>query len=529
MKDFGAFDGIARSSSAFRIGERFDQESEIALAGSLTGRMLDAFARLLAGSAIARYLKRETAYRSILSSSFVARLLTALFEALHRPVARVASLIDGSFTGWRRIWAGSRVSDYWRYLYRFETGVVFLALFIPVELYLFQFLPRTVKYLVELGLFVMTGVLFLSALAGRRRFFWTELELPVSAFAVVALLSAVVNGVPLIITIAGIRALLQFYLLYFIVVQASFDRVWLKRLVLGLLGFAVLLALFGLTQKLTGVKTPIMVDIRETTIKGRIISTFANPNNFGGFLLLMLPGAIALFVTRVKAGLRFFAGFAVLAMLPALIFTYSRGAWIGFGAALVILSILLDRRILVGLALAVVALFVLVPNVIDRLAFALSTSYIKTSIEAGRLFYWQKALDIMMTNPLLGVGPGRFGGAVAAVFGAPANALIGLAPNYKLWVDSQIFQVIAELGMLGLAVFFWVPLTFVKNAIAFMKREEDPFWRAYAAGAIASITGILIQGVVVGVWETHQISAFFWLTMAIVMSLAIRVSSGVDA
>mgnify|MGYP005848633665 CR=1 FL=1 len=516
-------DEIAVSSSAFKACERIDATSGAALARSFAGHMLEDIGRVLGGSAIARFFLKGTDYRMVASKSLVVGLIASLYEKARGRISRLTTGSKGLSSRWREVFAGSRVSDYTRFLFRYESGVVFLTVFIPVELFSLQYLPRAVKYSVELVLLLMTTSLFLSALTKRRDLIWTELELPVAALIGVVAISAVVNSVPPVIAVAGLRALLQFYLLYFVVVQADFDLDWLKRFVLGLIGLAIVLALFGLSQKITGVRTPeLLVDVRETTIEGRIISTFANPNNFGGFLLLVLPVAIALVAMRVGPGVRLIAGFGAVAMLPALMFTYSRSAWLGFAAALVVLASMLDRRLLLGLLIAAVAAVAVVPSVIDRVAFGLSSSYMAASAAGGRLLYWSKALEIFAMSPIVGAGPGRFGGAVAAVFGSPVHALVGIAPNYKLWVDSQIFQVLAELGLLGLAAFLWVPATFARNAIAFFSEAEDPFWKAVAAGATASVVGVVAQGTFVGVWETHQIGAFFWLVMAIVMSVAAK-------
>ncbi|MCL4499023.1 MAG: O-antigen ligase family protein [Chloroflexi bacterium] len=522
MNKPNALDDAISTSRIFRVSERINRASEIALANSLTGRALTALGRVASGSAVGRLFTKPTEYRRLLSGSLLATFLTTIFAALRSPAERASAYLSAKTARPREIWAGSRFGDYSRFLFRYEVGVVFLALFIPVELFLFDYIPKTTKYSVELVLLLMTGALFLSAIAKRRELRATELELPVLAFVVIACVSALANGVPLLIALAGVRALLQFYLLYFVVVQAEFDRAKLRKFVLGLLGFALLLTLFGLGQKFAGLKTPTMVDIRETTIGGRIVSTLANPNNFGGFLLFFVPMAVALLIERTDAWVRVFAGAASLLMMVALIFTYSRGAWLGLGAAFIVLAVLLDKRIVLGIAVALAAVFLFVPSVIDRLSFALSSGYIKSSAEAGRLLYWAKAIQIMETNPLFGVGPGRFGGAVAAIFGTPANALVGMAPNYQLWVDSQVFQIMGELGLLGIAAYFWVAVTFARNAIAFAKSELDPFWRAYSIGAVAAIVGIMVQGVFVGVWETQQLAAFFWLTTAIVMSLAVR-------
>ncbi len=521
MERRSRFNEIAASSSSFRACERLNVVTEEAVALSFTGRLLDAAGGFIGGSSIARFFLKGTNYRGMASGSFVVKLIAALFEMARARVSKLAERSKRPASRRRELFANSRVSDYARFFLRYETGVVFLAVFVPIELFLLQYLPRAVKYSVEIVLLLMTLSIFLSALAKRRNFVWTELEMPVAAVAGVAVISAVVNGVPLVIAIAGLRALLQFYLLYFVVVQADFDLDWLRRFVLGLICLAMVLALFGLSQVITGVKTAQpLVDVRETTIEGRIISTFANPNNFGGFLLLVLPVAISLAVSRADPAVRLLSIAGTAAMLPALVFTYSRSAWLGFAAALIVLASILDRRLLLGLLIASVAAVAIVPSAIDRVAFGLSSDYMAASAAGGRLLYWSKALEIFAMSPIVGAGPGRFGGAVAAVFGTPVNALVGIAPNHELWVDSQVFQILAELGLLGLAAFLWVPATFARNAIAFFKGTRDPFWKAVAAGATASVIGVIAQGIFVGVWETHQIGAFFWLIMAIVTSAA---------
>lgn len=530
MQTFKVADIASRSSRTYRFLERLDLASERALADSLTGRLLSLCGRMLKGSALGRWAARGTGYRYAVSSSIVGVFFTRLFLAFRAPALRLSDFLAERFTTWRGYWRGSRVSQYCDFLFRLETGVLFLVLFIPIELYLFRFIPRSTKYLVELVLLTMTAALLWSALRGRRELRLTELELPVAAFAVVGIVSAVANGVPAAIAIAGLRALLQFYLLYFIVVQAGFDREWLKKLILVLMGFAILLALFGLTQIITGIPSgEALVDVRETSIAGRIVSTFENPNNFGGFLLLMLSVAIALALDRTSGSMRAYAILGIAVILLALVLTYSRGAWLGLVVALIVLAILKDQRLLAVMALAVLVVIIAAPSVVDRLAFGFSGGYMQTSSTGGRLLYWRKAIEVMMMNPLLGAGPGRFGGAVAAIFTTPVNALVGFAPNYQLWVDSQVFQILAELGLLGIAAFLWVPVTFARNAVAYIKKETDPFWRSCAAGCIAAVAGILVQGMVVGVWETHQIAAFFWLMMAIVMSLAVTSETGGEA
>ena len=64
-------------------------------------------------------------------------------------------------------------------------------------------------------------------------------------------------------------------------------------------------------------------------IKGRVVSTFENPNVLGEFLILVFPITLALMAAANHSYERFFLFAISLLNGWCLIFTWSRGAWIG--------------------------------------------------------------------------------------------------------------------------------------------------------------------------------------------------------
>jgi len=167
----------------------------------------------------------------------------------------------------------------------------------------------------------------------------------------------------------------------------------------------------------------------------RAFGTFSQPNPFGGYLISVLPLALALTLFgwrawRAGAGSRagwLVPGAATVLVAAALAMTLSRGAWLGFGvAALVVLS-LWDPRTLraIGL-LAIVAALVsaagianLLPgSVSDRLAnvvqyFGVFDVRTVTPTAANwaiveRMAHWQSGADMFIAHPWTGVGPGNY-------------------------------------------------------------------------------------------------------------------------
>ena len=157
--------------------------------------------------------------------------------------------------------------------------------------------------------------------------------------------------------------------------------------------------------------------------------------------------------------------FVVAALGISLVMSWSRGAWMGFGAAAIVMAIALPRKAHWGVLLVVVLLVgglglystgLLPPSVADRLTGF--TQFVQFEDVRGvgisdasyavyeRLAHWQAALDMFRDDLWTGVGFGDYEPAY------PKYALInwplalGHAHNYYL-------NVAAETGLIGLAAY----------------------------------------------------------------------------
>jgi O-antigen ligase len=166
------------------------------------------------------------------------------------------------------------------------------------------------------------------------------------------------------------------------------------------------------------------------------------------------------------------AAVAPLAMLvPALLLTSSRGAWIAVVAGSAMLALGHGPRVrravltLVGLAAAAFALAIVsVSGDLGRV------------VSENRLRYWEIAWSDFRDNPLLGSGSGSFG-----------NYLLTHDPTapFSRTAHSLYLQSLAELGPLGLMlVLAAVSVPFVALALA---RRRDPLVATAAAGYTAFV------------------------------------------
>ncbi len=235
----------------------------------------------------------------------------------------------------------------------------------------------------------------------------------------------------------------------------------------------------------------------------RAYGTFEQPNPFAGYvgttLALALGVAWGLFTevgTRIRRrgwrrGMAWPEGLALLTtgivcvgMGAALVMSWSRGAWLGFGAALVMMAIALPRRTQWGIMLVIVMLIsfivlyrlgALPPSLTERLTGFVQDVRFEDVRGVGindanyavieRLAHWQAALDMWRYRFWTGVGLGCYEPAY------PDFALInwpiplGHAHNYYL-------NLAAETGLIGLGTYlllwgwvFWQTWRVTRRAV----------------------------------------------------------------
>ncbi|MCD6344941.1 MAG: O-antigen ligase family protein [Anaerolineae bacterium] len=206
----------------------------------------------------------------------------------------------------------------------------------------------------------------------------------------------------------------------------------------------------------------------------RAYGTFEQPNPFGGFLGLvgaLLAGlllAVALDVwqkKRLPPAWVWLMGVAWLVVAGGVYLSWSRGAWLGFGAALLVMGVVLPRRGLWGIVL--LALLVgggiglyhtgrLPAPVASRLTGFLAYTRFEDVRGAAinntnyavleRMAHWQAALEMWRANFWSGVGFGCYEAAYPEYHLLNWPFALGHAHNYYL-------NLLAETGILGLGAY----------------------------------------------------------------------------
>lgn len=248
----------------------------------------------------------------------------------------------------------------------------------------------------------------------------------------------------------------------------------------------------------------------------RAYGTFEQPNPFAGYLALIIPvalGVVSGFKFKVQGSIRtrlltfnfeLLALVALVALLAAVVMSWSRGAWLGVGAGLIVTVIVQSRRaFIVSIIAAFVLTFAILLSSINVIPPAIAERFAGISDYFGvfdvrgvkvddanyaiveRMAHWQAAALMWAENPALGVGIGNYAAAYPR-FALPRwDDALGHAHNYYL-------NIAAETGTIGLLayIFLW--------ASAFWQgwravRTSSGIWKSVAAGLLGMLVALSLH------------------------------------
>ncbi|OGS25107.1 MAG: hypothetical protein A2297_07085 [Elusimicrobia bacterium RIFOXYB2_FULL_48_7] len=190
----------------------------------------------------------------------------------------------------------------------------------------------------------------------------------------------------------------------------------------------------------------------------RPASSFGNPNFFAGYLIILLPLAIAMVLQ--SAGLRKISWLALVFLLIAcLIFNRTRGAWIACAVSLVFMAALLAIKnkkalLIAGTICLLLCGFFALNKIAGYRQAALSS---QPPAVAERLFKWRTALEMIKQHPFIGVGAGNLKVNFALYQSITREKTgFGLRGTSESNVHNEFLQVFAETGALGLSGFLLI-------------------------------------------------------------------------
>lgn len=239
------------------------------------------------------------------------------------------------------------------------------------------------------------------------------------------------------------------------------------------------------------------------TLRNGMGQDFGGSNGRAAFASQCTLFLVALFGSIHSLRVRAVLVFLLVAGLYSVLFSYSRGAWLGFACGLIYLGITRMRwLILVGILLVPFAGAVLPNSVLQRAGMTYQEGELDTS-SADRIEIWQHAMKTSLKDPILGVGFDCYH------FYRPGEELLDTHNMYiKAYVETGI------VGLSCLVLFFFSALR-LGHRLA--KLATDPFYRALGAGFAAYMISVIVTNIFGDRWTYMDLSSFTWILLALVI------------
>lgn len=425
--------------------------------------------------------------------------------------------------------------------------IYFLLIWYPFESLLLRFVPveflAYAKYLPE----VLLYLLLLISWAG---FVWREKKIfpitPINkwllGFVVVSIFSLILNWYSPWIWLLGLRQILRFMAVFFAMKCLDLDQDVIRKILRLILAIFVIEVFLAFVQYVAGGRLdrylfpPPIVDVGNTAGLGeveqfwvpgsRVFATFGRYDRLGSFLALGLVMLFPWFYVIKEKTKKIWLSIIWGAGSLALLLTMSRASWVGafMGVLAIAWFIKKDKRLLkiAGILLGILVVYLLgfalvrgqVMSITDsrnqtlaeRVFESFSLKAWRESYEGfGRIFFIINTPKIVVASaPLFGVGPGNFGGGVAAsLLNTRVYERLHLPfgiQNLYGQIDNSLFSLWAELGTLGLicwlGIFVYLIRGLQKNTLS--------------VGLFGGLIAVLVMGFFGPYLEFRPLMFYFW-------------------
>ncbi|MGA2179280.1 MAG: O-antigen ligase family protein [Verrucomicrobiota bacterium] len=217
-----------------------------------------------------------------------------------------------------------------------ERGILGLVLGILVFGPLAMGAVDTPEFLVIQGLMVAVMLVWALRLwiSPKPQLLWPPLGWVVLAFAALAVGRYLTADIEYVARLEMIQVLMYAFL-FFAIVNNLYRQESVQIISFTLIFLAMGISCYAIYQFLTH-SNRVWDDV--SPYLGRASGTYISPNNFAGFLEMLLPLAAAcVLVGRMKPVVRILLGYSALVMLAGMVVTFSRGGWVAVVVALLVL------------------------------------------------------------------------------------------------------------------------------------------------------------------------------------------------
>lgn len=314
------------------------------------------------------------------------------------------------------------------------------------------------------------------------------------------------------------KSFITTFILFFIVVNNVKDKKSMK-LLFKVMAFMILSVAFMTIKEFREANIWHYDDGARVTLLG------LQPNMLGAFFAQFLPifAGLAFLSKKLKNKILYIGLFSIC--LPALMFTYSRGAYLAIAGALIIMLFTGRRKIISGFMLmAIIAIFAqsilfghgrIIPvSVRERFDSMKQEGREEDKSIELREAVWVLAKQRISESPIFGYG-----------FGASDHILYLEEYNIDLDTHNMYLDIALECGIPTLLIFIWLLFKMFKIGLWVFRMSDDYFYKAIGLGFCGCVSALAIGNFFGTRLTLFAANGYFAVVMGIVTRIYINLKN----
>jgi len=369
------------------------------------------------------------------------------------------------------------------------------------------------------------------------RFAPTHLNLPLLSFIAICGLSLIWSN-NFFISLKELPLFIAGPCLYFVVTNNIYKERQVNHILNVLIFIGTLFGIYGIFQYND---MEIFTFWQGNVGRQRVFGLFGNVNYFAEYLIVPLSIAVPLFLVTKNRIRKILLLIGILTMGLTLIFTFTRGSYLGFGVAVIFMfflfllsrgkSFIKENKNIFIIVLIVIIIFTCLLTIptplnkpgttISKLKERVSITKLGTEFSFGRrIAIWKFTGMMIKDRPLLGSGIGTFKYNTlryqANFFEQGDNR--SLYPHgFADKAHNEYLQLWAELGIVGLAIFLWFMIAYFYRGIKYLKKEKNEYLQGIVIGLMASVMAVLVDALFGFPFHLPATIVLFWLAIGLTM------------
>ena len=233
---------------------------------------------------------------------------------------------------------------------------------------------------------------------------------------------------------------------------------------------------------------------------------YAGVNGLAAFEAMFCSLLLGIFVFTRKSFSKAAMAVIIATCSYCLLFSFSRGGYVGFLVGLVAVGLFKSRWLLLAVVVIVIGWQTLLPVAVqERIAMTTGDAAegaVFDSSAQERIELWEDAMTLFKRNPITGTGFQTY----------RSMQRLGYADTHNYYV-----KVLAETGVVGCFLFLVLLWKLIRSGTRLFFSTEDPFWRGLALGFVAMLASAAVLNLFGDRWTYQQADGYLWVMLGCVI------------